>query len=42
MIAKEVTVPVYVNEWNLDEMRNCIENGPDVHPGANYVIMKDG
>ncbi|WP_407376199.1 DNA-directed RNA polymerase subunit A' [Methanobrevibacter sp.] len=38
MIAKEVTVPVHVNEWNIDEMRTYIENGPDVHPGANYVI----
>ena len=37
MIAKEVTVPVYVNEWNIDEMRTYIENGPDIHPGANYV-----
>ena len=42
MIAKEVTVPVYVNEWNMDEMIRYIENGPDVHPGANYVIRKDG
>ena len=41
MIAKEVTVPVYVNEWNIDEMRTYIENGPDVHPGANYVINGD-
>ena len=42
MIAKEVTVPVYVNKWNIDEMRTYIENGPDVHPGANYVIRRDG
>lgn len=42
MIAKEVTVPVYVNEWNIDQMRQHIENGPDVHPGANYVIRLDG
>ncbi len=42
MIAKEVTVPVYVNEWNMDEMIKYIENGPEVHPGANYVIRKDG
>ena len=42
MIAKEVTVPVYVNEWNMDEMIKYIENGPDIHPGANYVIRKDG
>lgn len=42
MIAKEVTVPAYVNEWNMDEMRQYIENGPNVHPGANYVIRTDG
>ena len=42
MIAKEVTVPVHVNEWNIEEMRNFIENGPDIHPGANYVISNDG
>ena len=38
MIAKEVTVPAYVNEWNMDEMKQYIENGPEIHPGANYVI----
>ncbi|MBE6489591.1 MAG: DNA-directed RNA polymerase subunit A' [Methanobrevibacter sp.] len=38
MIAKEVTVPVHVNDWNIDEIKGYIENGPDVHPGANYVI----
>ncbi len=41
MIAKEVTVPVHVNEWNIDEIREYIENGPDIHPGANYVIRLD-
>lgn len=42
MIAKEVTVPVYVNEWNIDEMKKYVQNGPDIHPGANYVIRTDG
>jgi len=42
MIAKEVTVPVYVNDWNIEEMKKYIENGPDIHPGANYVIRNDG
>ena len=37
MIAKEVTVPTYVNEWNIDDLRESILNGPNVHPGANYV-----
>ena len=37
MIAKEVTVPTYVNEWNVEELREAVLNGPNVHPGANYV-----
>ena len=37
MIAKEVTVPTYVNEWNEEELKEAILNGPNVHPGANYV-----
>ncbi|MDR1722208.1 MAG: DNA-directed RNA polymerase subunit A', partial [Methanobrevibacter sp.] len=41
MIAKEVTVPVHVNEWNLEEMKEFIRNGSEVHPGANYVIRPD-
>ncbi|MGL4670266.1 MAG: DNA-directed RNA polymerase subunit A', partial [Methanobacteriaceae archaeon] len=35
MIAKEVTVPVHVNEWNIDKVKEYIMNGPDIHPGAN-------
>ncbi|WP_407380205.1 DNA-directed RNA polymerase subunit A' [Methanobrevibacter sp.] len=42
MIAKEVTVPAYVNDWNIDEIKTYIENGPDVHPGANYMISESG
>jgi DNA-directed RNA polymerase subunit A' len=40
-IAKKVTVPIHVNEWNMDEIKEYIENGSDVHPGANYVIRPD-
>jgi len=42
MIAKEVTVPTYVNEWNIEELREMIRNGPNVHPGVNYVERLDG
>lgn len=42
MIAKEVTVPIYVTPWNIEEMKEYIKNGPDVHPGANYVERDDG
>ncbi|MGB9937755.1 MAG: DNA-directed RNA polymerase subunit A' [Methanobacterium sp.] len=42
MIATEVTVPIYVTPWNIEEMKEYIRNGPDVHPGANYVERPDG
>ena len=42
MIAKEVTVPTYVNEWNINKMKEHVLNGPNKHPGANYVIRLDG
>ncbi len=41
MIATEVTVPVFVTEWNIEDMKKFIMNGPSVHPGANYVIRPD-
>jgi DNA-directed RNA polymerase subunit A' len=41
MIATEVTVPVYVTKWNVDEMKKYIGNGSKVHPGATYVIRPD-
>lgn len=42
MIAKEVTVPTYVNEWNIDSLREMVGRGPNVHPGANYVKKERG
>jgi len=42
MIAKELTIPVKVTKKNLKEIRTYIENGPNVWPGANYVIRPDG
>jgi DNA-directed RNA polymerase subunit A' len=41
MIATEVTVPVYVTDWNIEQMKKHIENGSKIHPGANYVIRPD-
>lgn len=42
IIAKELTIPVRVNEKNIEELRTLILNGPDKWPGANYVIRPDG
>ncbi|MFQ6118963.1 MAG: DNA-directed RNA polymerase subunit A' [Methanosarcinales archaeon] len=41
IIAKELTIPVKVNERNLTLMKSCVRRGP-IHPGANYVIKKEG
>jgi DNA-directed RNA polymerase subunit A' len=41
-IAEILTVPERLTEWNLEEMKKLIINGPETHPGANYVIRSDG
>jgi DNA-directed RNA polymerase subunit A' len=40
-IAKELTVPEYVTEWNIEWLKSLIKNN-DVHPGATYVITDEG
>lgn len=40
-IAKILTVPTYVTSWNIEDMKQLIINGPDKHPGANYIIRSD-
>ncbi|WP_136716634.1 DNA-directed RNA polymerase subunit A' [Halorientalis salina] len=41
-VAKEMTQTMNVNERNLDEARRYVSNGPEGHPGANYVQRPDG
>ena len=41
-IAMELTVPMRVNEFNIEQARVFVSRGPDLHPGANYVIRPDG
>lgn len=36
-VAKILTYPERVNTSNIKLMRKLVQNGPDVHPGANYV-----
>jgi DNA-directed RNA polymerase III subunit RPC1 len=38
-IAKILTYPQMVNKANLEAMKKLVRNGPDVHPGANFVEM---
>ncbi|WP_336328200.1 DNA-directed RNA polymerase subunit A' [Halovenus sp. HT40] len=41
-VAKEMTQTMNVNERNLEEARRYVSNGPEAHPGANYVRRADG
>jgi DNA-directed RNA polymerase subunit A' len=40
-IAKILTIPTNVNDWNIEEMKQMVLNGPNRHPGANYIIRND-
>ena len=41
VIAKILTVPVRVTDWNIDYAKKFVENAEN-YPGANYVIRPDG
>ncbi|RLE54623.1 MAG: DNA-directed RNA polymerase subunit A' [Thermoprotei archaeon] len=41
-VAKILTVPERVTEYNIEELRELVIRGPDQYPGANYVIRPDG
>ncbi|MFQ5762581.1 MAG: DNA-directed RNA polymerase subunit A', partial [Candidatus Bathyarchaeia archaeon] len=41
-IAMRLTYPEVVTEWNIEEMRKLVENGPNMYPGALYVVRPDG
>ncbi|MHA1460273.1 MAG: DNA-directed RNA polymerase subunit A' [Promethearchaeota archaeon] len=40
-IAKILTIPTNINDWNIEEMKQLVLNGPHNHPGANYIIRSD-
>jgi DNA-directed RNA polymerase subunit A' len=42
VVAKELTIPVRVNEKNIEILKELVLNGSDVWPGANYIIRPDG
>ncbi|WP_135820430.1 DNA-directed RNA polymerase subunit A' [Halostella litorea] len=41
-VATEMTQTMNVNERNLADARRYVANGPESHPGANYVRRPDG
>ncbi|PKY40391.1 beta and beta-prime subunits of DNA dependent RNA-polymerase [Rhizophagus irregularis] len=42
LVAKILTYPERVFAHNIDKLRQCVINGADVHPGANFVKHKSG
>ncbi|XP_072949015.1 DNA-directed RNA polymerase I subunit RPA1 [Epargyreus clarus] len=40
--ATKLTYPVPVTEWNVDELRKMVINGPNKHPGAEKLEIKNG
>ncbi len=41
-VAKELTVPEKVNEWNKKWLEEFVNIGPTGYPGANYIVRPDG
>jgi DNA-directed RNA polymerase subunit A' len=41
-VAREMTQTLNVTERNVEEARQYVRNGPEAHPGANYVRRPDG
>jgi len=41
-IAKKLTIPEIVTEWNIEKLKKLVINGPDKFPGVNYILRPDG
>nr|XP_014089551.1 DNA-directed RNA polymerase I subunit RPA1 [Bactrocera oleae] len=42
IFARKLSYPVPVTPWNVTELRKMVMNGPDIHPGANYIQDEKG
>lgn len=38
LMAKSLTIPERVTDFNIEQMRKCILNGPKEYPGANFYL----
>lgn len=41
-IAKTLTYPEIVTPWNIEKLHGLVKNGPNMHPGAKYIIRDTG
>ncbi|KAK4126747.1 beta and beta-prime subunits of DNA dependent RNA-polymerase [Parathielavia appendiculata] len=42
LVAKNLTYPERVNHANIEKLRERVSNGPNIWPGAQGIIKKDG
>nr|CAB3484960.1 unnamed protein product [Digitaria exilis] len=42
LMARVLTYPERVSNYNIEKLRQCIRNGPYKHPGANFYVTPDG
>ena len=40
-IAKKLTIPEIVTDWNIEKLKKLVINGPDTWPGVNYIVRPD-
>jgi DNA-directed RNA polymerase III subunit RPC1 len=40
-VAMTMTYPERVNRYNIEKLRERVRNGPDKHPGANMIRLRD-
>ena len=41
-VAKKLTYPERVTQYNYKELQDAVINGPDIHPGATAIIHPNG
>jgi len=41
-IAMRLSKPEKITEWNIEELRELVANGPEKYPGALYIVRPDG
>ncbi|PVU90271.1 hypothetical protein BB559_000101 [Furculomyces boomerangus] len=41
-IARNMTYPEVVTPYNIEKLQEMVQNGPNEHPGAKYVIRDSG
>lgn len=42
LVAKILTYPEKVNQYNIEKMKKLILNGSEIYPGANFIQLSDG